>query len=659
VTFDDSPQCPRCRESFALVRPLASTPHGDSSHLLRDEPELRAELRERLHRARLERRKENANPMATGSDPEAPDWFDPASSGDDDVLETASVVESTSGGREERGIVHSDDLPPDGDVRGSAMTADFDDDELESSDADTGDTDEPQFTGEIPGFSDWREELRERLKRIRARREQERLAEASDAPDGPDAHDTPDSGDVGDFETAASDAAAEDVDDFEAAVSDAPFVGDEDGDETPHLMTEDEVADLDLASAGDSEPLAEVIDLGEIRRDDESASAPEAYTGPEAYIEPDVELSADPQPEAEVDVELYTPSDDEPEVELHAPSEDEPEVELHASSEDEPEVVLDDPSEDALEVKLPAGPGDDIGPEHDAGAGVGEEPPGFFQDPVLEDPESAREEPSDAVAEAESAGEEPIVEAEPPDAFDWDDRPVEEENEVEETAAEEDVEEPAAEPELIAHDLERAPDSDLPPAVMPSFPRSAGDSALELDFEQAAFEAPASAPELDIDAAETGPDLPVEWDSQEAEAPRPRSSAGPLGERAAAAVCDLLVLLAIGAALVWAAASGTGLPFRQILFEAAPWLAVTWAIFAIGYSIFFVGSCGQTIGRMVMRLRVVGEDQFTVGFDRAAVRLAAWVVSALPAGAGLLPALRDPKRRTAHDRLSRTRVVKA
>jgi uncharacterized RDD family membrane protein YckC len=190
-------------------------------------------------------------------------------------------------------------------------------------------------------------------------------------------------------------------------------------------------------------------------------------------------------------------------------------------------------------------------------------------------------------------------------------------------------------------------------------PRSAGDSAPELDFEQAAYEAPASAPELDIDAAETGPDLAVEWDSQEAEAPRPRSSAGPLGERAAAAVCDLLVLLAIGAALVWAAASGTGLPFRQILFEAAPWLALTWAIFAIGYSIFFVGSCGQTIGRMVMRLRVVGEDQFTVGFDRAAVRLAAWVVSALPLGAGLLPALRDPKRRAAHDRISRTRVVKA
>ena len=587
VTFDDLPQCPRCRESFALVRPLASTPHGDSSHLLRDEPELRTELRDRLHRARLERRKENANPMAAGSDPDAPDWFDPAGSGDDDVFEAASVVESTDGGRsEERGTVHSDDLPPDGDVRGSAMTADFDDDELEISEVATGDTDEPEFTGEIPGFSDWREELRERLKRIRARREQERLAGASEDPDATQAVD---------FEADEIVAEAESPMDVAADA----MAGDEAGDEVPYVIAEDDVADLDLAFAGDSEP------------------------------------------EADVEVELQAPSDDDIETELHAASGDDFEAELHAASEDDIEVELQARSADEIPLELEA------------------EPQRFLEEPPAAEAasESSFEEPSDAAVEAESAGEEPTfeaepAEAEPADAFDWDDRPLEEE-------VEEPVDGLAVESGLIGGDREPEPADDLPAAVMPPLPRSAGDSAPELDFEQAAYEAPASAPELDIDAAETGPGLAVEWDSQEAEAPRPRSSAGPLGERAAAAVCDLLVLLAIGAALVWAAASGTGLPFRQILFEAAPWLALTWAIFAIGYSIFFVGSCGQTIGRMVMRLRVVGEDRFTVGFDRAAVRLAAWVVSALPLGAGLLPALRDPKRRAAHDRLSRTRVVKA
>jgi uncharacterized RDD family membrane protein YckC len=186
------------------------------------------------------------------------------------------------------------------------------------------------------------------------------------------------------------------------------------------------------------------------------------------------------------------------------------------------------------------------------------------------------------------------------------------------------------------------------------------------------------APELDFDgtaAGPTGPGLDVElpvaevddegrqalqWDADApTEKPTKGSSSAPLGERAAAALCDLLVLTAIAAALVGAAASGTGLPFRQVLAQNAFWLAVTWAIFATGYSVFLVGSCGQTIGRMVMRLRVVGDEQFSVGFDRAAIRLAAWVVSALPLFAGMIPALKDPQLRALHDRLSRTRVVKA
>ena len=58
-------------------------------------------------------------------------------------------------------------------------------------------------------------------------------------------------------------------------------------------------------------------------------------------------------------------------------------------------------------------------------------------------------------------------------------------------------------------------------------------------------------------------------------------------------------------------------------------------------------------------MRVVGDDQFSVGFDRAAIRLAAWIVSALPLLAGMIPALKDPQRRGLHDRLSHTRVVKA
>ena len=168
-----------------------------------------------------------------------------------------------------------------------------------------------------------------------------------------------------------------------------------------------------------------------------------------------------------------------------------------------------------------------------------------------------------------------------------------------------------------------------------------------------------TAPQLDLPVTNPENNHELEWDEEIVELAAKTSSAGPLGERAAAALCDLLILTAIGVALVGTASSGTGLSFRQILVEEMLGIGLAWAIFIIGYSVFFVGSCGQTIGRMVMHLRVVGNDQFSVGFNRASIRLSLWVLSALPLLAGMLPALRDPYRRGLHDRLSRTRVVKA
>ena len=187
------------------------------------------------------------------------------------------------------------------------------------------------------------------------------------------------------------------------------------------------------------------------------------------------------------------------------------------------------------------------------------------------------------------------------------------------------------------------------------------DAPVELDLETDAKDLPAAAssPELDVTDTEADDDPALEWDDEPIAASAGPSSVAPLGERAAAGLCDALVLTFIAMALVGAASSGTGVPFAQIFVQEAVWIGLAWAIFAVGYSVFFVGSCGQTIGRMLMRLRVIREDQFTVGFDRAAIRLAAWLVSAAPLFAGMIPAFRDPQRRAVHDRLSRTRVVKA
>ena len=125
VTFDDLPECPRCKASFALVRPLATASLDGARHVLRDDPELRVKLRDRLHRARLDRRKQNENPLAAAPDADVPDWFVPLPGDGNGAAEAISVsAPATRGHSEETPIVHSDDVPPDDGVRGGATTAD-------------------------------------------------------------------------------------------------------------------------------------------------------------------------------------------------------------------------------------------------------------------------------------------------------------------------------------------------------------------------------------------------------------------------------------------------------------------------------------------------------------------------------------------------------
>ena len=125
VTFDDLPACPRCKESFALVRPLASTSLDGARHVLRDDPELRLKLRERLHRARLDRRKRNENPLALGPDPDAPDWFEPDIGGGNGAAEAATAPASEAAQRsKESTTVPIDDHTADDDVRAGTTTSD-------------------------------------------------------------------------------------------------------------------------------------------------------------------------------------------------------------------------------------------------------------------------------------------------------------------------------------------------------------------------------------------------------------------------------------------------------------------------------------------------------------------------------------------------------
>ena len=65
--------------------------------------------------------------------------------------------------------MYSNDSSPDDNVRGGAIAADA------KIDTDASAAEPQAINDDVAGFTDWREELRERLKRIRARREEEKL----------------------------------------------------------------------------------------------------------------------------------------------------------------------------------------------------------------------------------------------------------------------------------------------------------------------------------------------------------------------------------------------------------------------------------------------------------------------------------------------------
>lgn len=154
-------------------------------------------------------------------------------------------------------------------------------------------------------------------------------------------------------------------------------------------------------------------------------------------------------------------------------------------------------------------------------------------------------------------------------------------------------------------------------------------------------------------------DLTAEVDDEQSQPADQIDPSAPVSDRIYSSLADGLVVATLGLllGLAGAAAAGTTVP---LLVRSAPVpFAIAWLLFAFTYGVFFVGTCGQTLGKMVMRVRVIGARRFEVGYATA-VRRALWYTAAtLPAGLGLLPALRDPEHRALHDRLSGTRVVKA
>jgi uncharacterized RDD family membrane protein YckC len=213
---------------------------------------------------------------------------------------------------------------------------------------------------------------------------------------------------------------------------------------------------------------------------------------------------------------------------------------------------------------------------------------------------------------------------------------------------------------------DRAFDDDTPLVTPPAVPR-APLSVRRSTPVMARAQTAAPEPRLDLEM----PDARLPSGAPEP-APRAATAGEPdnlrlvpagIGPRVVAALVDVVILAAIDAAVLYFTLKISGFTVAELpLLPLVPLVAFL-LMLAGGYFVAFVAAGGQTIGKMAAGIKVVpdGDSGWTdrVPLGTAFVRAAAYLVSLGPAGAGLLPALLADDRRAVHDRLARTRVVKA
>ena len=172
-------------------------------------------------------------------------------------------------------------------------------------------------------------------------------------------------------------------------------------------------------------------------------------------------------------------------------------------------------------------------------------------------------------------------------------------------------------------------------------------------------------PRLALDTADLGPvPAPVPAATAESAPADDGPVAAPAGARLIGAVIDLILVAAIDLLVVYFTLKICDLTFAEVFtLPTAPLLSFLFLLNG-GYLSTFVAATGQTIGKMAAGTRVIPADPAApaserVTFGQAVIRAAGYLVSALPAGLGFLPAFFGQERRALHDRLADTRVVKA
>lgn len=138
----------------------------------------------------------------------------------------------------------------------------------------------------------------------------------------------------------------------------------------------------------------------------------------------------------------------------------------------------------------------------------------------------------------------------------------------------------------------------------------------------------------------------------EAPAQPSRASSGPSGPRAGfwrrfgASFLDGLLIGIVGNVLL--AIVGGSVAVRELIS----------IILALGYFTYFEGSTGQTLGKRALGIRVIDfNGGGVIGYQRAAIRYLASIVSGICLLIGYLWMLWDKEKQTWHDKLSTSVVV--
>lgn len=132
-----------------------------------------------------------------------------------------------------------------------------------------------------------------------------------------------------------------------------------------------------------------------------------------------------------------------------------------------------------------------------------------------------------------------------------------------------------------------------------------------------------------------------------------------LGVRVGAGLIDLALLVGIDAAVLYLTLRITGLQNTLADLRVLPPIPFVGflVILAFGYVAAFTVAGGQTIGKMALSLRVIGDDGRPVDAAGGMLRALGCMLVPITLGLSYLPALFTSDHRALHDRLAGTRVV--